>query len=191
MLSLTVPTRATWLAAANANLAALLIDHAHCEKKAAATALGLINRYPDKSELVAGMLRHAREELEHFTLVHRILRERGIAFTYDEGDRYAQELHALVRKGEPARLLDLLLVAAIIEARSCERFTLLAGGCADEALRAMYAGLLKSEAAHYALFVDLARTYFPAVHVRERLEELVKGEGKIVLSLDDRPTMHG
>jgi tRNA-(ms[2]io[6]A)-hydroxylase len=191
VLCLKTSTRPTWLAAANADLASLLIDHAHCEKKAAATALGLINRYPERSELVTRMLAHAKEELEHFEIIHRILEQRGIIFTRDEGNRYAQELHVLVRKNDPERLIDLLLVAAIIEARSCERFAILAEHCVDEELRDVYKSLLASEAGHYTLFTDLARMYGGAEVARVRLGELAAAEGAIVENLNDRPTMHG
>lgn len=191
MLGLKATTDPAWIIAANADLASLLIDHVHAEKKAASTALSLINRYPENTELVARLAAMAREEMEHFSLMHAILRERGIPLTRDAGDDYARRLQEHCRKQEPDRLLDSLLIAALIEARSCERFTILAEQCADEALRATYKGLLASEAGHYALFTDLARLSFPPDTVKHRLQEFLELEAAIVRSLPNKPLMHG
>src|SRR5579872_1296121 len=125
MLGLLAPTNAGWIDAANADLASVLVDHMHCEKKAAATALSLINRYADDGALVERLLAMAQEELAHCATVHAVLRARGIGVTHDRGDAYAQQLQSHIRRPDPVRKLDSLLVAAIIEARSCERFTIL------------------------------------------------------------------
>jgi len=191
MLGLLSPTNPDWITAANADLSMLMVDHAHCEKKAAANALSLVNRYPYNNELVTSLIALAMEELEHFARVHAIILERGITMTPDHGDNYARQLKELCRKQEPERFLDALLVAALIEARSCERFSILAKECADIELRTMYADLLASEAGHHALFTSLARKKFSADVVAQRLKELSEGEAKIVVSLPGVAMMHG
>src|SRR5688572_10919634 len=128
-----------WLPLALGNLDAVLSDHAHCEKKAAANALSMLQAYPEIPGLPAQMARMAREESAHLAQVLAVMEQRGVALLRDEGDPYAQVLQALVRKTQPARRLDRLLVAAIIEARSCERLALLAGGLEDPALKKLYA----------------------------------------------------
>ena len=155
------PTPDAWLAAALADLPTLLLDHAECEKKAASSALGLLYRYPDHPSLCAAASRLAREELRHYEIVDRLRRRRGIAYRRLPAGAYAAGLHALVRRGEPGRLLDTLLVAAVIEARSCERFDRLAAALASVGteieLAELYAGLLASEARHAATYLTLAR----------------------------------
>ncbi|HET7152172.1 MAG TPA: tRNA-(ms[2]io[6]A)-hydroxylase [Candidatus Kapabacteria bacterium] len=191
MLGLKNKTNPEWIAAANADLPAILIDHAHCEKKAAANALSLINRYAEKSTLVEKMLALAQEELQHFALIHNILLDRAIPFTFDKGDPYAKKLHEHEAKKDPDRLLDSLLIASLIEARSCERFTILSEGCNDPTLKKVYKGLLASEAGHYTVFTDLAREFFPADKVEQRLDALRTIEAEIISGLDNKPTMHG
>jgi len=191
MLCLKSKTNPEWIEFVNTAVHELLIDHAHCEKKAASTAISLINRYPAKSSLVSAMLSIAEEEIQHFSLVIHILLDRSIPLTRDRGDNYARKLQTHARKTEPDKLLDSLLIAALIEARSCERFTILAEHCADTALRTMYKNLLASEASHYAAFTDLSREYFPGLKVKERLEELSEIESGIVQSLGNTAAMHG
>ncbi|HZV12988.1 MAG TPA: tRNA-(ms[2]io[6]A)-hydroxylase [Candidatus Kapabacteria bacterium] len=191
MLGLKNKTNPEWIAAANSDLPAILVDHAHCEKKAAANALSLINRYAEKTALVEKMLTLAQEELQHFALIHHIILDRSIPFTFDKGDAYAKKLHEHEAKKDPDRLLDSLLIASLIEARSCERFTILSEECSDPSLKKVYKGLLASEAGHYTIFTDLAREYFPADKVKQRLDEMLTIESKIVSELDNKPTMHG
>ncbi len=192
MLCLQTPTNAEWVEVASRHVEEILIDHAHCEKKAAANAMSMINRYPDKDPLVREMIALILEETEHLKFVFEELQQRGISLTRDRGDSYAQQLTQHIRKNEPARLLDLLLVDALIEARSCERFSLLSK-CEEIApeLRKLYHSLLASEAGHYRTFTDIARMYFPAEEVKERLNELAAIEADIVSSLPNEPTMHG
>lgn len=191
MLCLKVPSQQTWIDAARADLDRVLVDHAHCEKKAAANALALLSRYPDRESLVREMIALAQEETEHLSQVYEIMRRRGIALERDPGDPYVQALHREIRQNEPGRLLDQLLVAALIEARSCERFSMLAKHVPDEELCAFYRSLLASEAGHYRTFYDIACEYFPEAEVRARLEELATREAGIVLALASAPTMHG
>ena len=124
---LRVPTPQAWIESAILNTDLLLVDHANCEKKAASTALSLLYRYVEKPDLLQRLSRLAREELRHFEQVARVIEKRGVAYDYLSASRYAGTLNKLLRPGEPQRLVDSLLVASVIEARSCERFALLAG----------------------------------------------------------------
>jgi tRNA 2-(methylsulfanyl)-N6-isopentenyladenosine37 hydroxylase len=191
MLNLKCASNAGWAAAAAADLDTLLIDHLHAEKKAASTALSLISRYPERLLLVEHMVEHAREELEHFVLVLAHLKQRGVTPRRDVSDAYVNRLLARVRRDEPARLLDALIVAALIEARSCERFQLLVEVLPPGPERDLFSGLMPSEARHYTMFLTLAREYFPAAEVQARLEEFTYLEADIVSSLPDEPRMHG
>jgi tRNA-(ms[2]io[6]A)-hydroxylase len=191
MLGLHNTTSEQWIEAANRDYASVLCDHAHCEKKAATMAISLLNRYPEKSELVEQMAELAEEEMGHFRLVLKEMSARGIAFTRDPGDRYAQQLHANIRTQEPFRLLDMLIVCSLIEARSCERFQLLSKSVEDEGLRTFYRSLLESEARHRTVFLALARLYFPHDEVTKRLDELEDAEAAIVSALQHAPVMHG
>lgn len=148
-------TPQAWIDAALANPALMLIDHAHCEKKAASTALSLMYRYVDNPDLLNRMSRLAREELRHFEQVLAIMARRGVRYGHLSPSRYAAGLRAVVRPEDPGRLVDVLVVGAIIEARSCERFAALAPHLDDE-LSGFYNGLLKSEARHYKDYVTLA-----------------------------------
>lgn len=149
------PTPAAWVDAALAHPEELLIDHANCEKKAAATALALMHRYTDDFDLLDRLSRLAREEMVHFEKVVALMRRRGVTYRPLTASRYAARLHADVRRGEPGRRVDTLIVGAIIEARSCERFACLAPHL-DEELQAFYRSLLKSEARHYRDYLALA-----------------------------------
>lgn len=191
MLCLKIPSQPVWVERAVADIDGLLADHAHCEKKAAVNAMSLLNRYPDRELLVREMVSLAREEMEHFAMVYDFLRQRGADLPRDPGDPYVQALHKLVRAHEPARLLDLLLVAALVEARSCERFSMLAKYVPDEELRSFYESLLASEAGHYRAFYDIACEYFPEQEVRQRLDDLCTSEAEIVMELASSATMHG
>lgn len=144
-----------WIANALANQELLLIDHAHCEKKAASTALSLMYRYVDNTDLLNKMSRLAREELRHFEQVLAIMKKRGVTYDHLTPARYAGGLRKEVRAEDPGRLVDTLIVGAIIEARSCERFAALAPHL-DERLADFYNGLLKSEARHYQDYLALA-----------------------------------
>lgn len=171
-----------WTAVAAGDLAATLADHAHCEKKAAASALKLVADYPDRPALVRTLARLAQEELSHLLAVQAELHRLGLPPTADEGDPYAQALVRLVRSGGEGRLVDRLLVSALIEARSCERLQLLAGALSDPRLRELYARLAQSEAGHERLFVDLAVSEGGEA-ARARLEALVAEEARIVAGL--------
>lgn len=191
MLCLACETNPEWVDVAIANPDLILVDHALCEKKAAAFAMAMLNRYPDKSRLVLDMIELAKEELDHLDIVARILIARGIEMTPDAGNPYAQQLHQHVRGQEPYRLLDSLIVGAFIEARSCERFSLLAKHAPTAEMRELYASLLASEAGHYRAYTDIAREYFPFDAVKARIHEFAAFEATIVKNLTNQPTMHG
>lgn len=148
-------TSQQWIDNALANQDLMLIDHAHCEKKAASTALSLMYRYVDNSDLLNKMSRLAREELRHFEQVLAIMKKRGVEYCHLTPARYAAGLRQAVRTEDPGRLVDVLIVGAIIEARSCERFAALAPFL-DEKLADFYTSLLKSEARHYQDYLSLA-----------------------------------
>ena len=177
-----------WLPVALADLGATLADHAHCEKKAAASALKLVADHADRKGLVHSLAKLAQEELSHFLAVLAEMSRLGVALPSDEGDPYAQALLRRVRGGE-GRLLDRLLVAALIEARSCERLGLLAGAVEEPRLRELYARLAESEAGHQRLFVGLARCH-GAGDVDARLAQLAEEEARIVSGLPRLPRIH-
>ncbi|MEO2169528.1 MAG: tRNA-(ms[2]io[6]A)-hydroxylase [bacterium] len=180
MLNLASQTDAAWIDQARQNIDEILIDHAHCEKKAASTALSLIFRYPQYSDLMVPLSQLAREELAHFEIVLGHLKRRGVAFRRLKPSPYAGELLEAVRPREPERALDTLLCLALIEARSCERMKLLAEGLDDPELCALYAGLLASEARHHQSYIELAETIAPETPVRRRLAELARHEAQVL-----------
>jgi tRNA-(ms[2]io[6]A)-hydroxylase len=157
VLNLAAPTDPGWLPRALARLDEVLLDHAHCEKKAASTAMSLLFKYPGEPGLPATLSALAREELGHFETVLATLARRGIPFRHQVPSPYAAALMKAVRIREPERLVDTLLCMALIEARSCERMGLLADAVPDAALAALYRGLLASEARHHRTYLDLAR----------------------------------
>ncbi|WP_027350729.1 tRNA-(ms[2]io[6]A)-hydroxylase [Halotalea alkalilenta] len=152
------PTPAAWIEAALGNERLLLIDHAQCEKKAATTAMNLMYRYVDRVELLTKMSQLAREELLHFEQVVTLMRERGIEYQHLSASRYAEGLRRHVRTSEPGRLIDILIVGALIEARSCERFAVLIPYL-DPALAKFYRTLVRSEGRHFEDYLALAQQY--------------------------------
>lgn len=175
------PTPSAWLSAVTDNLATLLIDHANCERKAALTALGLIHRYPMQRDLVQQMSRLAREELRHFEQVMKLMTERGFDYHPLNASRYAKTLLEAVRSDEPERLLDALLVGALIEARSCERFQRLARHPGlDAELARFYARLEESERRHFRNYLALAEQTADVASVAERLTQLAIVEAHLI-----------
>ncbi len=185
------PTPKEWIDEAIDRLPELLLDHANCELKAASTALGFIYRYSDRTALSHQMSRLAREELRHFEQAKKLMQEMNIPFERLSASRYAGKLRQAVRREEPEHLLDMLLVGALIEARSCERFAALVPHL-PESLSKFYAGLLASEARHFEHYLDLARN---EVDVSEeefdkRLGELKTLEAKLISEPDDQFRFH-
>jgi len=185
------PTPDEWINEAARRLPELLLDHANCELKAASTALGYIYRYPEKTALVSRMSRIAREELRHFEQVRKIMEEMSIPFEQLSASRYAGSLRDAVRNNEPERLLDLLLVGALIEARSCERFAALLPHL-PEKLSKFYAGLLDAEARHFAHHLEFAKSEceLDAGALEQRLDELKALEAKLISTPDDQFRFH-
>jgi tRNA-(ms[2]io[6]A)-hydroxylase len=190
MLRLKSATSPEWVRVVLADLNSFLLDHAFCERKASGTALKLASQYPDKLELVSSMIDLAREELEHFALVYRELEARGILLSQDGPDPYVNHLLKLVRKGRDESFLDRLLVAALIEGRSCERFLILTDALPDGPLRELYLGLTRSEARHHGLFLHLAKRYVSSERVEARFAEMLDAEAEIVASLPLRAAVH-
>ena len=182
------PTPQAWVVDAVANWPELIVDHANCEKKAASSALALMFAYPEDQALVLGLSRLAREELRHYEQVVRAMAALGVPFTRQRPGRYAQELRALLSSSEPARKLDLLLCGALIEARSAERFSLLAPRM-PRPLAALYAGLAVSEARHFELYIGFAQDCDPA-QWRRRLSELAAHEAHLATSTDELLRFH-
>ena len=182
-------TPATWVRLAVERFDEVLVDHAHCEKKAAAHALSMLAAFPDVPGIARAMARLAREEAGHLGQVLALVEKRGLVLGRDPGDPYAQSLQAQVRQPRAQRLLDRLLVSALIELRSRERLELLAGHLPDPELRAFYARLAESEAGHGGLFLRLARRAAPD-DVDARLAQLAAEEARLVRDLPMRPAIH-
>lgn len=174
-----MPTDPRWLEVALADLDAVHADHLHCERKAAQSALSLIRSYPERADLVREMARLAHDETRHVIQVSRLMQKRAQPAAYDFGDDYAAALREHIRKPEPARLLDRLLVFAVIEGRSAERLGLLAGALADPDAAALYASLADAEVRHRDIFLSLARDASPETW-RGRAAELATVEAGIL-----------
>ena len=190
MLSLKSTTGERWLRQVDADLPSILIDHAHCEKKAAGTAMGLIVAYVEHDSLRREMTLIVNEELEHFQMVLDLIERRGIPFARIKPSSYGKRLHAHVRTVEPARGIDRLIVAGLIEARSCERFSRLHEYVQDPELAAFYGGLFESEARHHATYIRLALDFGSETEIRGRLEELALAEAEIIEEGDPFARMH-
>ena len=187
---LQVPTSSAWLEQAIANLDTILLDHSHCELKAASGAINLMFRYPRHNRLIKDLTEIAREELEHFAQCQQWLEKRGIASAPLNPPPYGAKLKSQIRHQEPIRLLDSLLISALIEARSHERLGLLAEGIPDVELAKFYRSLVKSEARHYGIYWVLADTLFERNIVTERLQELARIESDILSILHPQPRIH-
>jgi tRNA-(ms[2]io[6]A)-hydroxylase len=188
-------THPHWFAVCSADLPALLSDHLHCERKAAENALSLVRRYPHRGRSMAALARLAHEETSHVVQVAALIAERGWSPRADTPNQYARALHASVRGTEPERLLDALLVAAFIEARSHERLTLLARGfgaapAAEPRLASFYGALADAEARHAEVFLDLARPLVPDATFAARLDELAELESAVLGALPHAPRVH-
>ncbi len=190
MLSLKSHTSDRWLHQVDEDLGSVLVDHAHCEKKAAATAMSLIVSYVEHEQLCRDMTEIVNEELEHFHMVLDLLKQRGTPFRRLSPSSYGKRLHEHVRKQEPQRAVDRLLIAGLIEARSCERFSRLADHVSDTELADFYRGLFESEARHHSTYVRLAHDFASADEVRSRLEALAEMEARVLEMGDPFPRMH-
>ncbi len=192
MLHLKKPSQNRWLKQVDESIDEMLIDHAHCEGKAASTAMNLMNSYTENIDLCREMATIIEEELEHYFQVMEILDSRSIKFRRLASGPYGRKLNSLVRSTEPDRAVDRLLVASLIEARSCERFSLLAEHVKDRdpELAEFYASLFESEARHHSTYVRLAEHFADRESVRARLDQLSLEESRIIDEGSDLPRMH-
>ncbi len=194
MLGLKLPTDPRWVNIVKKNIHEILTDHAFCEQKAASTAISLMVRFPEKSELVELMIALAQEELSHFEMVHQLILERGWVLGRERKDEYVRDLRSFFPRGGSRmdQLVNQLLYAALIEARSCERFRLLSESIPEKALQKFYRKLMISEAHHYTQFLKLARKYGENEEsVNDKWEALLHFEAKLMSQLGKRETMHG
>lgn len=193
MLGLKLPTDPRWVNIVEKNIEEILTDHAYCEQKAASTAISLIIGFPNKSELVKEMVALAREEMGHFNMVHDKIIERGYTLGRERKDQYVIELMKFFPKGgsKDTHLVHKLLYAALIEARSCERFRLLSEELTDPELATFYRNLMVSEANHYTLFLGFARKYGNREEVDKKWQDLLDYEAQIMAQLGTHQTIHG
>jgi tRNA-(ms[2]io[6]A)-hydroxylase len=193
MLRLKLPTDPRWVNIAEKNIEEILIDHAFCEQKAASTAISLIVTYPEHTGLVTEMAALAREEMSHFEMVHKRLVDRGLALGRERKDAYVARVNQFFPKTSDRmdRLVNRLLVAALIEARSCERFKVLSENLADKELADFYAKLMVSEANHYTLFLKFARQYGSRQAVDEKWEALLNFEAEVMKDFNTKEHIHG
>ncbi|QED36805.1 tRNA-(ms[2]io[6]A)-hydroxylase [Antarcticibacterium arcticum] len=193
MLGLKLPTDPRWAKIADKNIEEILIDHAWCEQKAASTAISLIVSFPEFPELVKEMVALVREEMGHFKMVHEKLQARGIELGWDRKDEYVIRLREFFPKGGSRidQMVHRLLIAALIEARSCERFRLLSEELEDAELREFYRQLMISEANHYTLFLNFVRQYGERERVDKKWQELLQFEAEIMKDLGKKESIHG
>ena len=190
MLHLQSTSSERWLKQVDQHLPEVLIDHAHCEQKAAGVAMGLMFDYVENEELTVQMTEIINEELEHFHMVLDVLKSRSIRFRRIKPGTYGGKMKQLAAKQEPHKAVDRLLVASLIEARSCERFVLLRDHLVDQQLVDFYGSLYESEARHHTTYVKLARHYAPEEQVNARLDELAAQEAAIIEAGCELPRMH-
>jgi tRNA-(ms[2]io[6]A)-hydroxylase len=193
MLGLKLPTDPRWVNIVEKNIKEILTDHAFCEQKAASTAISLIVSFPEYTDLVQEMVALVKEEISHFKMVHDKMLERGWTLGRDRKDDYVQQLVTFFPKGgsRTTQLVHRLLYAALIEARSCERFRLLSEDLQDKELSEFYRKLMVSEANHYTMFLGFARQYGDRKDVDKKWQQLLDFEAKIMRNLSKKETIHG
>ena len=190
-LDIGAPSPAGWIGTVLADFPSFLQDHADCERKASATAMSLVAKYPNRVEIIPELIETAVEELEHFQEVYKIMESRGIQLAHSiHEDLYIRHLMKAKHDGIEEQFLDRLLIASVVETRGAERFKLVADNIGDEDLSKFYKMLWTSEAKHGHIYVKMALNYFPEKKVYERLEWWVKKEADIILSLPLRPALH-
>lgn len=193
MLGLKLPTDPRWVNLVESNIEEVLTDHAWCEQKAASNAISIVVNNSDKQELVTEMLALAKEELEHFERVHEVIKQRGFTLGPERKDSYVNELFKFMKKGGSRNesLIDRLLFAAMVEARSCERFRVLSQNIRDEELASFYHELMVSEANHYTLFLKLAKKLTEGTDVDKRWKEWLAFEAEVIQNYGKDETIHG
>ena len=193
MLGLRLPTDPRWVKLVESNISEILTDHAWCEQKAASNAIRTIVRYPELTDLVEALTEIAQEEMKHFGMVLERIKERGFTLGYERKDDYVADLAKFIKRGgsREEQLVDRLLFAAMIEARSCERFRMLSEKIEDAALAEFYRELMISEAGHYTTFIGFARKYGGNVNVDERWQQFLDHEAEVIQNYGKKETMHG
>jgi tRNA-(ms[2]io[6]A)-hydroxylase len=193
MLGLKLTTDPRWVKLVETNIDEILTDHAWCEQKAASNAISIIILYPEHSEMVTALIKLAQEELIHFDMVHERILARGKVLGKERKDDYVNELYKFMIKGHGRHtaLIDRLLFAALIEARSCERFRILSENIGDTALAAFYRDLMVSEAGHYTLFLGFARKYAEEIDVEKRWKEWLEFEASVIANYGTKESIHG
>lgn len=193
MLGLKLPTDPRWANIAENNLEEILTDHAWCEQKAVTNALTLVINNPNYPEMVSQLIELAKEELQHFEQVHEIIKARGYKLGLERRDDYVNELSKFMNKGGSRNdsMIDRLLFAAMIEARSCERFRVLSENIKDVELAKFYRDLMISEATHYTMFIKLAKKYTERIDVDKRWKEWLEYEASIISKYGKSETVHG
>ena len=193
MLGLKLSTDQRWVNIVEKNIEQILVDHAYCEQKAASTAISLIICFPEKTELVQAMIDLVTEEMSHFKMVYELLIERGFTLGRERKDKYVNQLMQFFPKGgsQKDHLVHKLLYAALIEARSCERFRLLSEKLEDKQLASFYKKLMISEANHYTTFLQFARTYGGREQTDQKWKALLAFEGELIKSFGKKETIHG
>lgn len=193
MLGLKLPTDPRWVNIVEKNIEEILTDHAYCEQKAASTAISLIVGFPEYTALVQEMVKLVKEEISHFKMVHDRILNHGWVLGRDRKDEYVIELITFFPKGgsRTTQLVHRLLYAALIEARSCERFKLLSEELEDQELAKFYKDLMVSEANHYTMFLNFARTYGDRKEVDNKWQDLLNYEAKIMENLSKKQSIHG
>lgn len=193
MLGLKLATDPRWVNIVESNIEEILTDHAWCEQKAATNAITIITLNPEHEDLVTDLLALAKEELEHFQMVHDIIKKRGYTLGRERKDSYVNELYKFMNKGGSRQqsMVDRLLFSAMIEARSCERFKLLSKEIKDTELSKFYHELMISEAGHYTIFINFARKYGTGIDVDKRWHELIDFESEVIKNYGKSETIHG
>jgi len=190
MLQLQSRTPRAWLDAVFADFDAFLVDHTQCERKASAMGMSLVSKYPDRALILEPLIAFAREELEHFHIMFKVLAERGLLLPADSKDAYVVGLRQAMPSDPEGLFLDRLLVCAVVEARSCERLQMLTEALPEGPLKQIYLDLTRAEARHHALFFRLAERYFPAERVKLRGRALFEHEASVIEKLPLRAAVH-
>lgn len=193
MLGLQLPTDPRWVNIVEKNIEEVLTDHAYCEQKAASNAISIIVKFPEYTDVVEAMGELVKEEMEHFQMVHRELQKRGLTLGREKRDEYIHDLLAYIRKGGnyEQQFVERMLFAAMVEARSCERFRLLSEELEDPELRVFYRELMESEARHYTMFLNFAKKYATTINVDKRWKEFLSFEASLMDKYGKEATMHG
>ncbi len=193
MLGLKLTTDPRWVKLVEQNIDVILSDHAWCEQKAASNALSVVTNNSEHPDLVTDMLAIAKEEVEHFERVHELIKKRGLTLHREKKDEYVNDLLKFLKKdgSRKSAFVDRMLFSALIEARSCERFKVLANHINDPELADFYRELMESEANHYTVFLSYARKYGDGIDVEKRWKEWLAYENSIILNYGKRETVHG